>query len=258
MAGRLKSFGVADGAWKLPENSLESDSICYCAGAGENVSFDVALVNQFGCDVHIFDPTPRAIAHFETLRDRTNDGVPMPITNSTKHYEATDQTITKMHFHPFGVYGSNQTLRFYAPRDSRHVSHSVRNLQGTKDYFEAKCKTVRKLMDELGHNHLDLLKLDIEGAEHSVIDHLLVDQLRPRLLCIEFDAAFQQHEYAVAVEDLRRLVRFGYDLLDIKFWNATLVARDKQPQFATRLKLFKLGWRARRKTKQSKAAQKAA
>jgi hypothetical protein len=42
-------------------------------------------------------------------------------------------------------------------------------------------------MLELGHTRLDLLKLDIEGAESEVIDDLLVRGPLPKILCVEFD-----------------------------------------------------------------------
>ena len=41
-------------------------------------------------------------------------------------------------------------------------------------------------MKENGHSHLDLLKMDIEGAEFEVIDSIIEDQVPINILCIEF------------------------------------------------------------------------
>ena len=53
--------------------------------------------------------------------------------------------------------------------------------------FTAKVDTLRKLMDDLGDNHIDVLKVDIEGAEHRVIEYFVADGVRPVVLCVEFD-----------------------------------------------------------------------
>ena len=78
-------------------------------------------------------------------------------------------------------------MRFYAPKDPAHVSHSLVNLQGTQDYFDAECRAIKDLMLELKHSQISLLKLDVEGAEYKIIDSLLFDGILPSILCIEFD-----------------------------------------------------------------------
>lgn len=42
-------------------------------------------------------------------------------------------------------------------------------------------------MKEFGHTKIDLLKLDIEGAEIVVLNHMLDQKIYPTYLCIEFD-----------------------------------------------------------------------
>ena len=41
-------------------------------------------------------------------------------------------------------------------------------------------------MKQNGHNHIDLLKLDIEGAEYEVIDDMLKQRLPVRQVLVEF------------------------------------------------------------------------
>src|SRR3546814_9362953 len=53
---------------------------------------------------------------------------------------------------PVGLWSEDATLRFYAPRDPTHVSHSIVNLQETESYFEARCRSIASLMAELGHD----------------------------------------------------------------------------------------------------------
>jgi hypothetical protein len=54
-------------------------SICYCAGAGEDISFACALVERFRCQVRVIDPTPRAIQHFTNLEKAVMSGERFPV-----------------------------------------------------------------------------------------------------------------------------------------------------------------------------------
>ncbi|GIS18490.1 MAG: hypothetical protein CM15mP120_04060 [Pseudomonadota bacterium] len=41
-------------------------------------------------------------------------------------------------------------------------------------------------MRDLGHDHLDVLKMDIEGAEYAVLDDMLQSNILPDQLLVEF------------------------------------------------------------------------
>ena len=133
----------------IPATLLEESSVCYCVGVGEDITFDLALIERFGCQVFAFDPTPRAI----------------------QHVKATTSAVGSFHFYPVGLWSADGRLKFFAPQNPCHVSHSIVNLQGTTGYFEAECKRLSTIMRELEHTSLDLLKLDIEGAEYEVRGH---------------------------------------------------------------------------------------
>src|SRR5215217_3108537 len=47
----LRRLGSRYGGWTIPTSLLSSDSICYSAGVGEDVTFDLALIERLGCDV---------------------------------------------------------------------------------------------------------------------------------------------------------------------------------------------------------------
>jgi FkbM family methyltransferase len=203
----LRSTGSADlarlgsdyGGWWVPRSVLRPGAVAYCAGAGEDITFDLALLER-GLQVTTFDPTPRAIAHVAQ----------------------TAPDIPAYRFEPIGWWDSKTDLRFYAPSNPLHVSHSAVNLQATEEYFTAAVDTVHAIAARLGDAKVDLIKMDIEGAEYRVLASLLELGPRPEVLCVEFDQPAPVRRTLKAARALREA---GYDLLRLEGFNATFARR---------------------------------
>jgi Methyltransferase FkbM domain len=76
-------------------------------------------------------------------------------------------------------------------------------------------------MDDLGDNHIDVLRVDIEGAEHRVIESFIADGVRPVVVCVEFD---QPVPLRTILRSIRLLQQSGYRLVRIEDWNYTFVS----------------------------------
>jgi FkbM family methyltransferase len=190
----LEEIGSDYGGWIVPTRLLDSDSICYCVGCGEDISFDLGLIDSFGCHVYGFDPTPRAIAH---VKDAAGGN-------------------QKYHFYDIGLWDKEDTLRFFVPKNPDHVSHSLLNLQKTEEYISVNVKRLSHLMKELGHQKIDLLKIDIEGAEYKVIESIIEDDINVRVLCVEYDECFNplDAEYRDRIrKSVNSLIKNGYSLV---------------------------------------------
>lgn len=198
----LVRLGSDYGGWWIPSTGLGPESICYCVGVGEDATFDLALVETFGCQVISLDPTPRAVNYMKKLD--------LP---------------EKLNFLAIGVADSDRDARFYEPRDSSHASFSMTNLQRTEKYIVATVKTPRSLMNQLGHTTIDLIKLDIEGAEYEVIDSLHREEIYPRVLCVELD---QPHAIFDTWRTIRRLNQVGYETVSLEGLNITLARKHDQ------------------------------
>ncbi len=198
-------------AWVVPSAVLSAGQVCYCIGAGEDISFDLSLAREFKCEVHTFDPTPRAIQYVSAM---------------------LGEVPSNLMFHEWGVWTQDGNVRFYAPKNDQHVSHSIVNLQQTSHYFDAECKRVRTIMTELNHAVLTLLKLDIEGAEYEVIGSLLNDGIRPAVVAVEFD---EIHSPQDAQADARirktaaQLIDAGYELVSVDGADYTFVRATAVP-----------------------------
>jgi FkbM family methyltransferase len=176
------------GGWSVVPDLLGSDSVVYSAGIGEDSTFDAGLIERFGCEVHGFDPTPKGLAHGQSLAARE----------------------PRFHMHPVGVWNEDTVLSFFAPRDPSHDSWSALNLQKTDDSIEFEVKRVPTLMRELGHDRIDLLKIDVEGAEYRVLEDVLAAGLEIPQISVEFDEP--PPDLRAPGRMVRRLVRAGYRL----------------------------------------------
>ncbi len=222
---RMEMIGTHYGGWCVPVDMIDEDWICYCVGAGEDISFDLGLIERFGCRVFAFDPTPRALAHFESTKRAVEEGRSAPINNNPEQcYQASSDKFSRMAFYPVGLWKKAKRMKFYAPQDPSHVSHSILNLQKTDRYLVADCKPLDVLMRELGHSRIDLLKLDIEGAEHAVARSIIKNgNIRPKLLAHVFDQPATLYRMA---DTMLRLTEAGYVPVDLNGWDMTFLRQD--------------------------------
>ena len=219
-------FGTAHGGWALPEGSVRPGATAVCVGAGEDVSFDVEL-NKKGLKVFTLDPTPRAKAHVEQVLAAVNGG-PLPkINNSpTDAYDLRKFDESRFTFVEAGLWDENKTMRFFAPKDPNHVSHSIVNLQRTNEWFEAKCMTLQTFCTTYDVGQIDILKLDIEGSEYAVLGNIIENGLLPNVLCVEFDELRNPLDGQVMdriLNQVDQLAKSGYKFRHLENSNALFV-----------------------------------
>jgi FkbM family methyltransferase len=198
----LVGMGLPYGRWAVPETLIDETSACYLAGIGKDISFDLGLIARFGCTVHAFDPVPEAVEY------------------ARKAAAAEPRFV----LHPEGLWSQDGALRFYDHREPGFVSHSATDMHGTGSYFEAPVRSVKSLMAELGHDHVDLLKLSVEGSEYELVRHVLDENLDVRVLCVEFAQPAPRPPIDAAVARLRAA---GYTLVEASLppynWKLTFV-----------------------------------
>ncbi len=229
----LERIGSDYGGWYIPKGYLNENSICYCAGAGEDISFDAGIAEKYNSQVYIFDPTPRAKEHFIQLTEKTKNGESFWHSEGT--YDISAKNLKNFHYLDYGLWHEEKIMKFYSPGNPAHVSHSITNLQKTSEYFEAQVKRLSNIMNEFNHNSLDLLKLDIEGAEYDVIDSVFEDNLNIHIICVEFDEIYNKHDedYKEQLDRIslyfEKMASHNYILVHTDFfYNSTFI---KKPVF---------------------------
>jgi hypothetical protein len=127
---------------------------------------------------------------------------------------------------PVGISDQDKKLRFYLPQNPSHVSCSIANLQKTNNFFLAQCYRLATLMAILGDSSIDLLKIDIEGAEYGVIKDIVSSNLLPSVLLVEFDEIHTPIDSNAGIrikEHIDILVGAGMRCIAIENSNATFM-----------------------------------
>jgi len=71
------------------------------------------------------------------------------------------------------------------------------------------------IVTRLGHTQIDLLKMDIEGAEYEVLDGLLDSPIKPAQLLVEFHHRFPGIGVEKTANIVARLQQSGYKIFAI-------------------------------------------
>lgn len=193
-------LGDAYGGWELcrpiPTNSL-SGQLVYTIGIGRNIKWDIEMMATYHTIHHGWDPTPTAADHF------SKHPIPDGFSFHRIGLGADDGNLTlKL---PVGN-GDSFTVMEYGQPAQKGTVTTVPIL------------TVQSMLNLLGHSHLAILKIDIEGAEFDVIKkwgklgyYPPADQV-----LIEFHQRYFKHEKhssKLVAEAVQTMKELGFDMV---------------------------------------------
>ena len=185
-------YGSSYGGFYVAPALVPAGAVVYSIGIGKDITFDRAMLRHHRCHIHAFDPTPKAIHYLE-------DKVP-----------ASDFA-----FYAYGITaGRSGSQTFYLPRDVNATSGS---LVATDEMdpgraIEVEMRTFGDITQALGHRHVDVLKMDIEGAEYEVIPEILASEVTIGQLLLEFHDRMFDTEVFRSRETVRHLRAAGYEV----------------------------------------------
>jgi FkbM family methyltransferase len=185
-------LGNRDAQFAIYPGQLEKHATIYSFGIGTDISFDLQLIRRFGVQVHAFDPTPRSLAWLKT-----------------------QEIPAGFHIHQYGVAACDGMLRFAPPKSSAHVSHTIVERDGLERTIWAPVHRITTIMKDLGHDSLDVLKMDVEGAEYAVLHDVLENSIPVRQLCVEFHHRWSEIGVSRTRQALAALRARGYRIFHI-------------------------------------------
>lgn len=187
------SIGNAGANFTVAIQLLNDSSIVYSFGVGTDISFDLGLIEKYGMNVFAFDPTPKSINWVKSQQ----------IPNQFKLYE-------------YGLADYDGSANFNPPENPDHVSHTLlEKPRNNTNAIPVQVRTLSSIMKEFGHTQIDVLKMDIEGAEYSVIENVLKSGVKIKQWLIEFHHRFDNVGVNKTKQAIQLLNKNGYKIFDV-------------------------------------------
>ena len=149
-------FGTKFAQWAVDATLLSASTTVLSVGLGDDVSFETDLINRFGCSVYGFDPTP-----------------------ASRQYITRNVTDPRFRTFAYAVADHDGTLTFNLPPEA---SADLVNASAVADYGTGRstvatlpCLTLASARQLCNIETLDILKMDIEGAEYAVLEQALAN-----------------------------------------------------------------------------------
>lgn len=191
---QLLRYGNEYGGYMLNTDLIGENPIVYSFGIGEDISFDLDILNRHGGEIYAFDPTPKA----------------------EKFIQGNDNVASgRIRFYSYGLADECHIARFHLPVNDDYVSGSEIKYNGVKDeYIEAEMRDLTSITKEHGHQRINILKMDIEGSEFKVIDSLdRIDGLIIDQICMETHQRFFEDGMKLIKNMNLKLYQMGYVLI---------------------------------------------
>jgi len=194
----------SEGWWIYPDIIKDKKPIVFSFGLGENISFDMSIMQKYNAKVYGFDPTPKALKYVKSI-------------------DTGDNFILQ----EYAVSNSDEHITFNLPENENHVSGSILDINSTKT-ITVEAKRIQAILQELNikSNEIDILKMDIEGAEYNVIEDMLNCQIFPKQVLIEYHHFFDTISNEQTKENILLLLKNNYELFYIEAYNYSFIRND--------------------------------
>jgi FkbM family methyltransferase len=186
--------------WTICTTGLDRNSIIYSGGVGSDISFEHELVRRFGCKVVLLDPSPTGV----------------------RTMAMGENKIPQFNYFPVALAGHTGALRMAPPLVANGDSWYTTR-EGRAE-VEVSCTDLTTLMARNKNEHIDLLKLDIEGSEYEVIDDILKRAIPIKQICVEYHHGILPGiRRSQSIRSMLKLMRRGYRLVRQEGLNHTFI-----------------------------------
>ena len=184
--------GTQYGGFLVDFSLVEEGSTIISAGVGEDISFDIELINKKNCNVIGIDPTPKSHVFVENF----------PNLKNYKLIKSALHTI------------DGEIIQMYKNKRDDHVSESILPTHAAVKEYDSYYSDTISLQTLFEQNkNISILKMDVEGAEYEVLGQLEKIPETIKQICLEF------HHFCTdkSIEDTKQIIQkmkdFGFDNL---------------------------------------------
>lgn len=124
---------------------------------------------------------------------------------------------SKFTFFEYGLGVKTGVINFFLPKNPEHVSGSF-VLQSHVDEnrnISVKMKSFKDIINDLKHERIDVLKMDIEGAEYEILESILESSIPINQILIEFHDRLFANGKLKTIEAIKKLNDYGYEIFGI-------------------------------------------
>jgi len=165
------------------------NKVAYSFGIGFDFTFEKELSEKYEVSVYAFDPSPEVIEEMQSQK--------LP---------------EKLKYYPYGLSNEDAEKVFYCPSSGKDYSEYFTSWTGSEK-IKMQVFRLSTLMKKLGHDSLDLLKMDIEGSEFIALPDILNTGIVFDQLCIETHTRIFSDSVEKMREMKRLLNKHGYLLV---------------------------------------------
>jgi FkbM family methyltransferase len=187
-------YGNSYGGFYVDPDLLNDNSVVYSFGIGTDISFDKEIIKRHQCHVYAFDPTPKSI-----------------------RWVGAQPPLRGFHFFDYGISVKTGTASSHLPENKDYTSGSIVTHSGVNklDHITVAMKSFRDIVEDLGHRQIDLLKMDIEGAEYEVVRDILSSSVEVKQIVLEVHERFFKDGRRKSCQMIEELKDCGYQLFAV-------------------------------------------
>ena len=175
---------------------LPQHAILYSFGLGDEIEFEEEMMKRYGVEVWGYDPMPKS-ADFILNKNLDNE---------------------QFHFYQKALTTNDGTGKCYLPMNESYISGSLRKdrvgwQQLSDKYISVETHSLQTIMKQNGHNHIDYLKLCVEGMEFEICDDILNNNISISQLAVCFCGKSTKGNYYREKELACKMIKSGYSCL---------------------------------------------
>ena len=187
-----RRIGSAYGGWIVAVEPLgrARHPVVLSFGLGDDISFDEEMIASYAARVYGFDPTPTSL-----------------------QWIARRRTPGSMRVVPVGIANFDGQQEFALAGNDTRGNYSSKQTVGTS----VTCRVMRysSILSMLDLDHVDVLKLDIEGSEYDVIPEVIESSVLPVQLLVEFHHRLHRIRVGDTLRTVKMIREAGFSLFAV-------------------------------------------